>query len=65
MPPVPCVSVIAAAALYGHLTEPAAQVNDPRLSPAPSLSVVVVVVAAAAAAAAAAAEFFFSNLWLK
>ena len=39
-PPVSWVSVIAAAALYDNLAEPAAQVNDTRLSPVPSLSVV-------------------------
>ncbi len=43
MPPVPLVSVIAAAAPYVHLAEPAAQVNDPRLSPVPLLSVVTAV----------------------
>jgi hypothetical protein len=40
MPPVPWVSVNAAAAPYVHLAELADQVNDPRLSPVPSLSVV-------------------------
>ncbi len=49
MPPVPWVSVIAAAAPYDHLAEPAAQVNDRHLSPVPSLSVVT---------AAPPAEFF-------
>ena len=35
--------MIAAAVPYVHLAEPAAQVNDPRLSPVPSLSVVTAV----------------------
>ena len=40
MPPVQWVSVITAAAPYVHLAEPADQVNDPLLSPVPSLLVV-------------------------
>ncbi len=44
MLPVLLVSVIAAAAApYVHLAEPAAQVNDPRLSSVPLLSVVAAV----------------------
>ena len=51
MPPVPLVSVDAAAAraLSFHLAKPAAQATDPHLSSVPSLSVV---------AAAAPAEYF-------
>ncbi len=55
-PPVPWVSVTtaAASALYVHLAEPAAQVNDSRLSPVPSLSVVT--------AAAPAESFSFETV---
>ena len=58
MPPVPWVSVIAAAAPYVHLVEPAAQVPDPRLSPVPSLSVSLQL-------QLLLLSLFLSNLWLK